>query len=189
VIFCSERNGTIDQTVSYQYDKGGLRTMLTMPGSLSVTYTYDAKGHLVSLTDWSSQQTRYGYDNLGRLLVAERSNRLASQYQYDAAGRLRRLRHVRDNQTFADFAYTLDKRGNRTQAYECVVKAGTGATTLLHDNAAVEYYRGAWAMVGSLRETTAFTGALWLAFCGQEATLSLGKGPDHSIYDVYVDGN
>ncbi|MEZ4671435.1 MAG: hypothetical protein R3E39_26325 [Anaerolineae bacterium] len=32
--FDNDGNGTVDETVSYEYDNGGLRTKLTLPGSL-----------------------------------------------------------------------------------------------------------------------------------------------------------
>src|SRR5690606_11571849 len=87
-------NGIIDAVVDYEYDAGGLRTKLTLPGNLDVTYVYDAKGQLVSLTDWDSQATTFTHDALGRLLTQERPNGLDSSYTYDPAGRLRLLRHV-----------------------------------------------------------------------------------------------
>jgi YD repeat-containing protein len=108
----------IDEMVSYEYDAGGLRTQLTLPGGLNVRYTYDAKGQLVSLTDWDGQMSYFLYDAAGRQVVTQRSNGLMSHYAYDAGGRLRELRHYERGKTLARFLYALDKRGNRTQAFE-----------------------------------------------------------------------
>jgi RHS repeat-associated protein len=40
-----------------------------------------------------------------------------------------------------------------------------------------------------IRETTQFSARLAFAFFGDEATLTMGTGPDHSIYDIYIDGS
>jgi hypothetical protein len=40
---------------------------------------------------------------------------------------------------------------------------------------------GTWSDVASFKETTQFHARLMLAFMGDEATLTMGTGPDHSI--------
>ena len=92
--FDNDGNGTLDETVSYQYDAGGLRTQLTLPGSLNVTYTYDARGRLISLTDWDSQQSQMVYDLADRHLTTTRANQMKTEYQYDAGSRVRLLKHT-----------------------------------------------------------------------------------------------
>ena len=57
--FNADGIGGWDEEVAYEYDLGGQRTRLTLPGNLSVTYTYDLKGRLVSLTDWDGHQTPF----------------------------------------------------------------------------------------------------------------------------------
>jgi hypothetical protein len=87
----------------------------------------------------------------------DRANGLSSQYQYDPAGHLTLLRHIKQGKTLGHFAYTLDARGNRTQALEALPKATTGTTTLDKDSAEVKYPLGSWSTVGSYKETTNFT--------------------------------
>jgi RHS repeat-associated protein len=186
--FDNDGNGTVDQTVSYQYDVGGLRTRLTLPGSLNVDYAYNAKGELTNLTDWSSQATTFAYNNVGRLLLVGRANGLNSRYRYDAGGRLRQLRHEAGSKTLGHFAYTVDGRGNRTQVLEVVPRATTGSTTLAASDNAIDYYMGTWTTSGAFKQSTNFSAALRLLFFGSQATLTMGTGPDHSIYDVVVNG-
>ena len=40
--FDNDGGGAVDETVSYEYDAGGRRTKMTLPGSQDITYTYDA---------------------------------------------------------------------------------------------------------------------------------------------------
>ncbi|MBA3867563.1 MAG: PD40 domain-containing protein [Anaerolineae bacterium] len=181
--------GTIDESVSYEYDAGGLRTKLTLPGSLNVVYTYDQRGQLVSLTDWDSQKTQFAYDNVGRHIATERANGLRSRYQFDAAGRLRVLRHTKDFRTLAHFEYQVDKRGNRIQALEALANITTASNTTIASTDKGLLLSGTWSDVSGYKENTQATTSLKLMFFGNEATLSMGQGPDHSIYDVYINGS
>lgn len=185
----TDGNGTSEETVAYTYDAGGLRTKLVLPGTLNVIYTYDARGQLASLKDWDNQTTTFAYDNVGRQIVTERPNRLRSRYEYDAAGRLKRLRHSRDIKSLALFEYQHDKRGNRVRALECVARTATINTTTLSSTNKGVVFKDTWADVSGYKESTAFGARLSLIFLGDVATLSMGQGPDHSIYDVYIDGS
>jgi RHS repeat-associated protein len=118
-------DGTDVQTVTYAYDPQGRRTRLTLPGNLSVTYSYDARGRLTSLSDWSSQATNYTYDGVDRLATQTRSG-LASNYSYNPSGWLTLLKHQNGGTTLGEFAYIVNARGDRTQAYEKLAKAGGG---------------------------------------------------------------
>jgi len=176
------------QTVTYKYDAGGLRTSLTLPDGKTVQYTYDAKGQLLRLTDWANQTTRYGYDRVGRLRIADRPNCLRSRYGYDAAGRLRVLRHTAEGKTLGHFAFEVDKRGNRTQAYEALPRATNGSTTLDKDSTAIQYPYGTWSTVTSYKETTDFSAVMRMAVFGRDLTLTLGTGPDFSLCDMLING-
>jgi RHS repeat-associated protein len=187
--FDNDGNGTVDETVAYEYDAGGLRTKLTLPGSLNIIYSYNARGQLIALTDWSAQKTAFAYDNLGRHIASERHNGLRSSYAYDAGSRLRMLRHSKDNRTLAHFAYEVDKRGNRTQAFEALAQPATTTDTIIAFNDKSLVAVGTWTDVSLFKETTQFHARLMLAFMGDEATLTMGTGPDHSIYDVYIGGS
>ena len=187
VNFDTNGDGLIDQSVAYGYDAGGLRTSLTLPGSKTVTYQYDTLQQLIRLTDWNGQATNNLYDSLGRLIALTRSNGATSQYQYDGVGHLRLLRHNANGKTLAHHAYTVDARGNRTQAFEVLSKAGTGTTTLAYNDLAVSYYIGTWIAAAPYQTTTNISAALQIACLGTTLTLTMGQGPDHSIYDLYVD--
>ncbi|MEZ4672578.1 MAG: RHS repeat-associated core domain-containing protein [Anaerolineae bacterium] len=379
VVFDNNGDGTPDETVSYQYDVGGLRTKLTLPGSLNVVYSYDQRGQLLSLTDWDNQKTQMAYDLAGRQIATDRANGLRSRYHFDAGGRLRILRHTREGRirykfpnlgyldffnrangalgsswsgttggysilsnqvdvgtggdiywagssfgadqeafvtlstidaasteidlllkaqsalwsngvikvmykpstgkvqvwtydgtwvqrgsditvtfaagdqfgaralaegkvevyknqvllgicdtsgwtlnanggsiglwligssnsvldnfgggtfsapaklstTAAHFEYQVDKRGNRTQAFEAIANPATLSNTVIPYSDKSLVLNGSWATVGSFKESTQSAASLKLAFLGDEATLTMGTGPDHGIYDVFING-
>jgi len=188
VAFDTNGDGSVDQTVSYQYDAGGRRTRLTLPGGLNVTYTYDTRGRLVSLTDWANQTSRHAYDTVGRLRQTERDNRFRSQYVYDAAGRLEQVRHTAEGKLLGQFGYETDARGNRVRTIEAVPSAETGTTAWNYTYAAIDYYHGTWAWNAGFAESPNHSAALRVGLVGDAITLTMGEGPDHSIYDVYVDG-
>ena len=188
--FDDNGDGTVDRTVSYEYDAGSLRTKLTLPGNLVVTYQYNSRGQLTQLTDWSSAATRYAYDSIGRLASAEQANGLRRQHRYDAAGRLTRLRHSAGNRTLGDFAYTLDARGNRIQAVETTPKVGTGAVTYAYNDATIIYDGVSWTDANPFKSSARHNASLQLVFTSAgDATLRMGTGPDHSTYDLYVNGD
>ena len=188
VDFDTNGDDTVDQMVKYQYDAGGLRTKLTMPGSLDIVYTYNERGQLGSLTDWSSQATQYTYDGMDRLLT-QTGNSLFSAYSYDAAGRLSLLRHTSSNRTLSHFAYTVNARGERTQAYEAVPRSTTGSTTLAYNDPTLDYYQGTWSDAAPFKTTPSTNAALRVAFLSSQATLTMGIGPDHGKYDIYIDNS
>lgn len=186
VEFDTNGDSTYDQTVSYTYDQGGLRTELRLPDNKTITYTYDVRGQLVSLTDWDSQASRYAYDQSGRLVAVERPNGMHSRYTYDAASRLRQLRHTVNNKVLGHFAYEVDARGNRTKAVEMLLGTGTGTQTITSDNSLVDYYQGSWSTSGLFMQTADPGAKLRLLFFGKQATLTLGTDVDHGISDIYV---
>ena len=98
VAFDTDGDTTPEETVSYAYDAGGLRTHLTLPGDLDVVYEYDARGRLVSMSDWDDQTTAFTYDQVNRHIATGRANGLQTTYAYDAAGRLKQLHHFKNVQ-------------------------------------------------------------------------------------------
>ncbi|MCA0457139.1 MAG: DUF6531 domain-containing protein [Chloroflexi bacterium] len=187
--FDTDGNGTTDETVSYAYDAGSLRTRLTLPGNLQINYAYDTKGQLVSLTDWDNQQTVFGYDKAGRHVATSRSNGLSSRYDHDPAGRLRQIRHHQRNKMVARFQYTVDKQGNRTSAFEQLARPSTTVSTIDKANGAVSYETGTWADSGVYKQTSDYFARMIVTFTGNEGALTVGTGSDHSIFDVYIDGS
>ncbi|GAB5426430.1 MAG: hypothetical protein Crog4KO_35770 [Crocinitomicaceae bacterium] len=188
VDFDRDGDTTIEDSLHYRYDERGLRTQLVIDPSgdnLQVTYVYDEKGRLVSLTDWDSQETRYDYDRLNRHNATTLPNGVQSHYDYDAAGRLQHLRHRKGYDTLAAFKYEVDARGNRVKTWETL--AGESAT-IVHDNEAVTE-RGTWALSGDFYETSQWDAKLTLSVWGnQDVKLTIGTGPEHSIFDIYIDG-
>ena len=187
----NDGGGTVDETVSYQYDAGGLRTKLTLPGGTdSISYTYDAKGRLIGLTDWDNQATLFIYDNAGRHIATDRANGLRSRYRYDPASRLRSLRHTKDNLTLGHFEYQVDGRGNRVQAVELLPHpATTNDETISWDDEGVVYQdESMWAddATNGFKVTDSTSARMSLLFYGDVATLTFGTGPEHGIFDVYL---
>jgi RHS repeat-associated protein len=170
----TDGGGTVDETVSYTYDVGGLRMQLTLPGNLSITYQYDRQGRLIAATDWDSQRHAFSYDGVDRHVSTRRPNRLTSQYRYDVGGRLRQLRHHQHGKLLGQYDYTVDARGNRTQARELVRQPGSGTTTTTHT---------------PNFDTTDRWGKLDVEIVGYEATITYGTHADGSYFDVYVNGS
>lgn len=186
VDFDTDGNGSVEESVAYEYDAAGLKTKMTLPGSLEITYDYDANGQLIGMTDWDAQASSFGYDLSGRHIVTQQDNGLRSRYNYDADGRLITLRHTAGERTLGHFAYHYDKRGNRIRALEALPHpATTSDTTIAYNDDAVEY-RGTWTNSAPYKQTTVFGASLKLAFFGTDATLTVGTGVNHTRFDIYI---
>lgn len=124
-------------TVEYGYDKVGNRTSLTYPDSRMVTYTYDFDNRLETVLDWDTGTTTYEYDLAGRLITTTLPSGVVSVNSYDDANRLTNLSHTSSNDVLiANFAYELDKVGNRITATETIRQPGALAwvTAFLEEN-------------------------------------------------------
>ncbi len=133
VDFDTDGDGNADQTLTYAYDAGGLRTRLELPDGKAVTYTYNARGELtdLALADWETQSTTFSYDNMGRLQSAAQLNGPQTSYHYDEAGHLLDLLHEDgSSNTLAHFEYEVDARGNRTAATETLAQPSSGDLVL-----------------------------------------------------------
>lgn len=104
-------------------------------------------------------------------------------------GRLKRLRHTQDARTLARFEYAVDQRGNRIQALEALAHPTTSTDTVIAYDDQGLVLNGLWTEVSGFQESTEFGASLKLIFLGDEVTLTMGTGPDHGIYDVYVGGS
>ena len=144
---------------------------------------------MIRLTDWDGNVTASLTTKPTDTFAPSRSNTLDSLYQHDAAGRLRSLHHlVGAADIRQSFLYAVDSRGNRTQAREVTPRtSGATATTMDHNYAGL-VYRGDWDAVGSYHEANAHDASVSMLFYGDTATLTMGSGDDHSIFDVYIDG-
>ena len=123
--FDADGDRVAEQTVSYQYDAGGLRTKLTLPGSLNIGYSYDQRGQLISLDRLGQPGDQFAYDNVGDRSPAMRDNGLRSRYEYDAGGRLTKSAPCTPSKTLAQFIYTVDARGNRTRRRKRIAHPAT----------------------------------------------------------------
>ncbi|MBK8139261.1 MAG: hypothetical protein IPK52_26160 [Chloroflexi bacterium] len=187
--FDTDGDTDVEDVVGYAYDLGGRRTLLAMPGDRDVTYSYDARGQMRTLTDWDSQTSQFRYDAVGRHALTLRANGLRSLYRFDAGGRLRLLRHDAGARLFAQFAYEVDARGNRTEAFEAQRHPGSGTTVIDQSDDSV-YYAGAWTTDSGFHVTEQPYASFRLAFAGNgDVELTMGEGPDHGLYDVYVGGS
>jgi RHS repeat-associated protein len=112
-------------TVSYTSNAIGQRTSMTLPGSRTVSYAYDATtADLATITDWSTAPApmAFTFTADGQLETVTRptgtgtaAEDIVSTYQYDAAGRLEAISHAQNGVALAEYGYTLDANGNRTQ--------------------------------------------------------------------------
>jgi RHS repeat-associated protein len=190
VEFDEDGNGVYDQAVAYEYDAGGLRTKLTLPGNLDVIYQYDARGRLIALTDWDGQTTTHSYDRASRVTQTVRPNALSTRYRYDVNSRLVDLHHLAAGETAQRYRYTVDGVGRRTRVMEISAgEDGPYTETFTPNHTAIQYPRGTWTQNGDFRESENRDARLRLTFFGQELDLTLGTGPDNGIVDIYIDQN
>jgi YD repeat-containing protein len=130
------------QVITYTYDAVGNRTNLFYPDGKVVTYTYDDANLMTTVVDWSGKTTAYAYDAANRLVTATLPNGVQTVYTYDDADRLTRLSHTRNggSETLGDYAFTLDKVGNRLAVTETLMypSSGGGQTNALPPTAASE---------------------------------------------------
>ncbi len=187
--FDSNGDGTVDETVRYSYDAGGLRTQMTLPGSKTIAYSYDEVGRLIGLRDWGNQHSDFHYDKAGRHVGTQRPNGLLSDYAYNPAGHLRRVRHRAGSSLRGQFNYEVDKRGNRTRAFERLAQSTTVSATYNKSASQVTFTRGTWTDVGDFKQTAQFSGRMQIAYTGDEALLTIGTGPDHGMIDISINDN
>ncbi|MGJ3237280.1 MAG: hypothetical protein ACFE0Q_01095 [Anaerolineae bacterium] len=141
------------------------------------------RGRLVALNDWDDQTSAFS--------CGLRPNGMRSVYKLDGAGRLRELRHENSKrETLAAFRYTVDGRGNRTQVQELYLEpAASVVSDIIQHNDSEVLYTGTWVNDTGFHTSSEWTARLALLFVGDEnVELVMGEGPDHSIFDIYIDG-
>src|SRR4030065_2567352 len=106
--------------VGYLYDEAGNLKELTYPGNKKVIYTYDELNRLKTVKiDWLNQTATYYYDDAGRLTSLTNFNDTVTNYGYDNANRLTALENKKsDTSVIANYSFTLDANGNRTQTVQ-----------------------------------------------------------------------
>jgi RHS repeat-associated protein len=104
-------------TLRYGYDAAGQRTQLIYPGGRTLDYQYWPDGQLKQVLQ-GTLLAYYSYDDAGRLASVARLSGNTS-YEYDGADRLVDLDTDRlGGEQISRYQYTLDRRGQRTQAIE-----------------------------------------------------------------------
>jgi len=121
-----------------------------------------------------------------------RFKRLCSRpvFLYPTIGRLRRILHRAGQSLRAHFEYEVDARGNRLAAVERWVTTAAGSTYDKDDlSGVVSYDVGTWTDDGDFKKCNQFSARMTLDWTGDEALLTIGTGPDHGIFDVYIGGS
>ncbi len=103
--------------VQYAYDELNNVTQLTYPNGKTLSYEYDTLNRVIGISiDWLNKNATPTYDVAGRLTDITHFNGTSTSYQYDNADRLTGLSHTTSgNFLIADYQFTLDANGNRTQ--------------------------------------------------------------------------
>ncbi len=86
-------------------------------------------------------------------------------------------------------AYDVDGRGNRTRAFERVAQSTTVSATYNKSASRVTFTRGTWTDAGDFKQTAQFSGRMQIAYTGDEGLLTIGTGPDHGQFDLYINDN
>jgi choice-of-anchor C domain-containing protein len=105
------------QTIGYGYDVAGNKTSITT-SSGTVNYTYDSRNRLDKVIQNSITLADYDYNAVNNLTSATFSNGTQEVRQYDLLNRLSYLENCKGSTILSNYAYTLDKVGNRTQITE-----------------------------------------------------------------------
>ncbi len=112
----TDPNGSV---VTYAYDVAGNRTSVSATGG-AVTYTHNARDRIATITDPDGGITSYGYDLNGNVTSIAYPNGTSAALSYDVRNRTVRVTHTGPGgaPVLADYQYSLDAVGNRTQVIE-----------------------------------------------------------------------
>src|ERR1700730_4289698 len=100
--------------ISYNYDKAGNRTKLSLNYATYATYTYDAVNRLTNLADSANQNFPHSYDAVNRLTARSAPNGVTSSYAYDDLDRLTALTHMTGATTLIGNQYSYNDANNIT---------------------------------------------------------------------------
>ncbi|MEH8046162.1 RHS domain-containing protein [Gallibacterium anatis] len=124
------------QVISYQYDKNGNRTKLTLPNKDEIRYFYYGSGHLSAIKYNDSLITEISRDKLHQE-ISRSQGALTSQFKHDALGRLtqqlatleRASKSATTNEHIVRRNYQYDRVGNLTETEDL----RTGKTPYRYD--------------------------------------------------------
>lgn len=124
-----DSGGTLQKTLSYQYDALNRLAKIVNPDATS-TYTqygYDSRGNRTSSRNPNLAISNYAYDALNRLASVTQPGTITTTYGYNTNSNLSRLTDANGNATI----YRYDDKGRVYQ----VISPDTGTTTYTYDPA------------------------------------------------------
>ncbi|MEK6699301.1 MAG: RHS repeat-associated core domain-containing protein, partial [Nitrospirota bacterium] len=117
--------GTLQKTLSYQYDALNRLNKTVNPDSTFAEYGYDFRSNRKSVKDPKGNTTAYSYDALNRLIAVIQSGNITTSYEYNSNQNLTKVIDANNNAT----VYKYDDKGRVYQ----VVSPDTGTTTYSYD--------------------------------------------------------
>ena len=119
--------GTLQKTLSYQYDALNRLNKTVNPDSTFAEYGYDFRSNRKSVKDPKGNTTAYSYDALNRLIAVIQSGNITTSYEYNSNQNLTKVIDANNNAT----VYKYDDKGRVYQ----VISPDTGTTTYSYDPA------------------------------------------------------
>ena len=118
------RNGTVDMSQSYEYDKLNRLVSVSENGVVIATYSYDAKGNRTQTVAPGGETTNYNYNIANKLISQTTGDKLSEQYTYYLNGNQKTKTSNGTTTTYEydkmnrlvsenDTDYTFDDFGNR----------------------------------------------------------------------------
>ena len=117
--------GTLQKTLSYQYDTLNRLSKIVNPDSTYTQYGYDFRGNRTSLRTPNSSLTTYSYDALNRLITVIQPGNINTSYEYNSSNNLTKVTDANNNTT----TYKMDDKGRVYQA----ISPDTGTTNYQYD--------------------------------------------------------
>src|SRR5574341_317703 len=119
--------GTLQKTLSYQYDALNRLNKTVNPDSTFAEYAYDFRSNRKSVKDPKGNTTAYSYDALNRLIAVIQPGNITTSYEYNSNQNLTKVIDANNNAT----VYKYDDKGRVYQ----VISPDTGTTTYSYDPA------------------------------------------------------
>ena len=121
-------NATPEGEIHYSYTPSGRlsRMQSSTPGGTDVHYDHNALGQLTNVllgALTAGSVAHYAYDEVGALSAVDYANGLSHRYRYDSMGRLTNLMLSTESLAVAEFDYSLDPAGHRTNLIETISAA------------------------------------------------------------------
>lgn len=122
-----DSGGSLQKTLSYQYDALNRLSKVVNPDSSYTQYSYDSRGNKSASRNPNSAITSYQYDALSRLTSVLSAGTYTTSYGYNSNSNLTTVTDANGNSTI----YKYDDKGRVYQA----ISPDTGTTTYSYDPA------------------------------------------------------